>query len=454
MAKAKSYQPRNDQGNTSIAQKPTCCKKFEKEKDEACKVEDNAKFRKKQERKNHRREHPKDKKKKAKDGYIVRDKTWKDESCKGLMMDYEMKPDELKEKMDSINKELQEVKDDIDDIVGVAIMKKVEETIDDVKEAKENCTDMIKDADLDIKTTIETMKCGYSIGKFVLRKLENAWDTGTTIGEIIVGDTELGELVHDITSKATEMMEVSENGQSILDAKTPEAKRTAKKDIYDAISKKIAANKCLKARQCHIIPYNENNLPKEKGNYSPTDKAFKLGNDKGCCPGQRAHHIIPAYKFRRTVNKVLIYDCPEYAKKHSTAPAICAEGGKDNGTHGLLHTKTDDNTKNMVKGAYADSEGRTVNLGKKLTTKEKEEKEERKGEEQCKGGANSMNCTIEASAQAFSKVFPHCKKECVKQTLEDFYKKICKGQGEIVPRNKLGKEIKVETNIPKTSGRK
>lgn len=89
----------------------------------------------------------------------------------------------------------------------------------------------------------------------------------------------------------------------------------------------------------------------------------------------------------------------------------------------------------MAEGEYANSEGKTI------------------GEENCKGGAASMKCTIEASAQAFSTVFPHCKKECVKQELEEFYKNICKDAGEIVPRDKMGKEIKIKTEIPEIKGR-
>jgi len=139
------------------------------------------------------------------------------------------------------------------------------------------------------------------------------------------------------------------------------------------------------------------------------DKAFKLDQSKGCCPGQRAHHLIPETKFD---------GCTNYTSTmHSGAPTVCAEGGHSSGTHGELHGKTDDNTRDMVEGTYAYSS--TGCNGRK---------------------ASSLKCTIEASAEAFVKTFygSKCKKACIKKQLEDYYKDL---DCEIVPKNKLGDPI-------------
>ena len=144
------------------------------------------------------------------------------------------------------------------------------------------------------------------------------------------------------------------------------------------------------------------------------DKAFKLDQSKGCCPGQRAHHLIPETKFD---------GCTNYTSTmHSGAPTVCAEGGHSSGTHGELHGKTDDNTRDMVEGTYAYSS--TGCNGRK---------------------ASSLKCTIEASAEAFVKTFygSKCKKACIKKQLEDYYKDL---DYEIAPKDKVGKKIKDRFN--------
>ena len=107
-----------------------------------------------------------------------------------------------------------------------------------------------------------------------------------------------------------------------------EEKRQKKEEIYDKIAESVNNDPCLKARRCQLIPYKDNKLTasnpktKDKG-ATPMDKAFKLDQKKGCCPGQRAHHLIPATKFD---------GCTNYTSTmHSGAPTVCAEGGHSSG---------------------------------------------------------------------------------------------------------------------------
>ncbi len=139
------------------------------------------------------------------------------------------------------------------------------------------------------------------------------------------------------------------------------------------------------------------------------DAIFKLNDASGCCPGQQAHHIIPAAKMRA---------CPDYTlQKHNQAPSVCVEGSKDSGTHGRMHDATDRNTKDMING------------------------ENEYQYHECAFKAESMQCTIEASAQAYVETFPWCDKECIQRQLWMFYDKLCK-KGRVIPKNKRGKEIK------------
>jgi hypothetical protein len=89
----------------------------------------------------------------------------------------------------------------------------------------------------------------------------------------------------------------------------------------DAIKGKEAADKCLRARKCRLVPYN----------------AQKDGV-KGCCPSQTPDHVIPKSSFyTAAVSKGK--KLPGWKKyKMSAAPCMCAEGPSNTeGSHGLRH---------------------------------------------------------------------------------------------------------------------
>jgi len=149
------------------------------------------------------------------------------------------------------------------------------------------------------------------------------------------------------------------------------------------------------------------------------DTAFKLNNLNGCCPGQTGHHLVYG---------AMVSHCAGY--NHSQAPTVCAEGSnQNNSTHGDTHDLTDGNTKDMVNGKYP---------GKK-----------KMGGNDC-SQAFTMECAIESGADAHAKQFPNakCKKECIKQQLRHYYKKL---KCEPKPINKQGGDIK-PSSLPSQSG--
>lgn len=90
----------------------------------------------------------------------------------------------------------------------------------------------------------------------------------------------------------------------------------------NAMSSKGAAEKCLKARRCRLVPYN---APKDGFN--------------GCCPSQTPDHVIPKSSFyKKSVAKGK--KLPGWAGyKPRSAPCMCAEGPSNTeGNHGLRHT--------------------------------------------------------------------------------------------------------------------
>lgn len=89
----------------------------------------------------------------------------------------------------------------------------------------------------------------------------------------------------------------------------------------DAMKGKQAADKCLRARKCRLVPYS----------------AQKDGV-KGCCPSQTPDHLVPKSSFYPgAVSKGK--KLPEWKKySMSKAPCMCAEGPSNTeGSHGLRH---------------------------------------------------------------------------------------------------------------------
>jgi len=93
-------------------------------------------------------------------------------------------------------------------------------------------------------------------------------------------------------------------------------------------------NSCTRARKCMLVPMG--------------DTDFQSGGEnenKGCCPGQTGHHLIPGSYF---INKSGPNPCRGYNyKKH--AAVVCAEGSSDtNGSHGALHLAMNRASKNAM----------------------------------------------------------------------------------------------------------
>ena len=88
-----------------------------------------------------------------------------------------------------------------------------------------------------------------------------------------------------------------------------------------ACASKNAAEKCLRARKCRLVPYS---APKDGVN--------------GCCPSQTPDHLVPKSSFyKASVSKGK--KLPEWKNySMSKAPCMCAEGPSNTeGSHGLRH---------------------------------------------------------------------------------------------------------------------
>ncbi|SFV62905.1 hypothetical protein MNB_SV-8-177 [hydrothermal vent metagenome] len=439
MARADNPRPNQKAGDPTV--KPVCCEKYGNEIDkkvkDACGIDpkENQKFKEKQKKIKQRREkynkkHPKHKK----SVYEPRDMTWKDKHCGPVLYKYEL-PSVLEDSLKTVKEEVSGLKDDMEDMVKEIVthagVKKVERVLE-----------------VGACSAIGAA-LGGAIGFFFggVGAAPGA-ALGAAAGESLCGAAATAEGVVDAVEQSRKILEIKEQyldkfkkelknikklqelakrGQEIakLNAKEKlsdieketlkklkEVQKRFKNTLYSVQERKIKKDPCLKSKRCELKSFSEQNKGQKSKSekLSPKDKYFGLASPNGCCPGQTPHHIIPDTKIKA---------CNGYnkTKHYNDAPTVCVEGSKDTGTHGKMHTATDDNAKNMVKK-------RSLYKHSSID-------------------ANSMKGIIEASSQAFVSTFSyaHCKKECIKEKLEKAYKDLdCKGV--IMAKSKGGQEIK------------
>ncbi|WP_127958452.1 PAAR-like domain-containing protein [Serratia microhaemolytica] len=163
--------------------------------------------------------------------------------------------------------------------------------------------------------------------------------------------------------------------------------------------KRAASNKCIKSRKCLLVPYSTKTkiTPKQESKAEPS-------TNKGCCPGQTGHHLIPGAMMRPA--------CKNY--HHGRAPTVCAEGTtQDSGTHGKLHRAFD---QQLFKLFVKKGGNRMISMGE----------------------------TIGAAVRSFQEALPYsnCNMKCIQKQLENYYILNCKESNlEINPITKPGNEM-------------
>jgi hypothetical protein len=150
---------------------------------------------------------------------------------------------------------------------------------------------------------------------------------------------------------------------------------------WDKIAKKAqtgksAADKCLRARRCRLVPYNA----------KPKDGV------SGCCPSQTPDHLVPKSSFFRVSVEHGAKLTGWSGYKPSSAPCMCAEGPSNTeGSHGLRHA---------AHKFYGPAEGTSQTF------------------------AQSVNLALK-SAQAVFKS-SNCSNKCLRAQLNEGHKGMCK----------------------------
>jgi GHH signature containing HNH/Endo VII superfamily nuclease toxin 2 len=134
------------------------------------------------------------------------------------------------------------------------------------------------------------------------------------------------------------------NFGNLSEAKQKEVASNVMADIQSAYA---AADPCLRARKCMLVPFNKDTAAKWAG--------------QGCCPGQTGHHLLPDAMFRDEAATKKAKEA--YKARNGTmkgwkrgmaptrpcwdgyteggSPTICVEGNNQHmGSHGVMHKLT------------------------------------------------------------------------------------------------------------------
>ncbi|QDQ27520.1 DUF4150 domain-containing protein [Chitinimonas arctica] len=196
-----------------------------------------------------------------------------------------------------------------------------------------------------------------------------AVDVAVTGYEVATTVSTMKDELADLKKTVEQLKKESQNVTKVLDKYKDELKNYGNLDKkrQGEVAREVmagvqgaygAANPCLRARKCSLIPYNKTT-------------AANNWAGKGCCPGQTGHHLMPdamfrngdkavqnsafdkwktSYKGEKPLEDLKIADMPRDKKptakcwdkyKEGPAPTICLEGSDNtSGSHGVMHAAT------------------------------------------------------------------------------------------------------------------
>ena len=230
------------------------------------------------------------------------DNAWMDDHCGGMWVKpWHTSLDNLKNQIDQIKKEME------GNIWQVA------------KDATGNVKELGKDAAVEFgKGFVEKQAIGgaAALSTAWFPPLAGAIETGTQVwsaaGALNSAGTFLGQGAGAVAIGKEKYDEIKDQIKKLEEMLDPNLKST---EVWEeTMTAMAAANACLRARKCQLVPYKATENP-----------ASKKGD--GCCPGQSGHHVIP---------DAAANSCPGY--KNGEAPTICLEGTSNtHGSHGRAH---------------------------------------------------------------------------------------------------------------------
>jgi len=189
------------------------------------------------------------------------------------------------------------------------------------------------------------------------------YEVATTVGDMRDELKDLKGMVDEIEKQGSKITQTFDKYKDELKnfgkLSEEQQKKVAREVMADVQGAYGAANPCMRARKCLLVPY------------SKADTANGWAG-KGCCPGQTGHHLMPDAMFRsrdqgardkafsawksayvgtKEKSTLSFSDMPRNKKPTETcwdgyaegpAPTVCLEGGDNtSGSHGAVHNLTE-----------------------------------------------------------------------------------------------------------------
>ena len=245
----------------------------------------------------------------------------------------------------------------------------------DINTALSKIADTLKD-NVIAKLEQEALEyTGKQIAKLAVRRGLTGWipvvgwvltavDVGMTAYDAATKISTIRETVADLKGTVERLKDASGKISSTLgkykdelkgwkDLSEKKKKEVANQVMADIQSAYAAADPCLRARKCMLVPFNKDGAAKWAG--------------KGCCPGQTGHHLLPDAMFRDAAKgeaakkawaadpanrnaegKLRSMPRDKLPKREcwggyseGGSPTICVEGNNQHmGSHGALHGLT------------------------------------------------------------------------------------------------------------------
>jgi GHH signature containing HNH/Endo VII superfamily nuclease toxin 2 len=300
---------------------------------------------------------------------------------------------------------------------GLENFTKWQEEFADIQSSLTQLADLLKN---DVITKLEQEALEYAgkkIAELAVRRGLTGWipvvgwvltavDVAVTATDAIQRAQDISDMVKDLKETVDRLKKAADEISGTLkdykkdlegfgNLSEDRKKEVASKVMADIQAAYAAANPCLRARKCMLVPFNKGYGAKWAG--------------KGCCPGQTGHHILPDAMFRDAAGTVKAKEVYKQKNKDSmkgwkrymaptrpcwdkytegSSPTMCVEGNNQHlGSHGAIHGRT---KYKLGKSGYAGQDDMPYSVARDLV--------------------------LEEIAESYG-----CKKECLKEQLDAYY---------------------------------
>lgn len=310
----------------------------------------------------------------------ARHMTWKDKHCGPVLL--QMNASNIRERMRDLNDMADNLFQDIEDYASDLGVRIAQDKMERYMAASGG-------------RYVASALCGPAVkvcaaAMTVVNAVSGVWSIFSGALSFRRARAEINQTVERLTN-------IRNNANAILDAAdNPGELDHIQREVSDQMARLAAADPCLRARKCFMVPYNPPSQRNPQGpasmNQSGRGRAglfdtgpLDLSDSRGCCPGQTGHHLLPG---------AMLDHCSSYTNSmHNQAPTVCVEGANQSmGSHGRVHAATDD----LLRQRFGN------------------------------GGPMTMEDAVDLSTEAYfeSRVGNQCNRDCIKQQLRDFYNRL------------------------------